>query len=37
MVAQGSMTDMRAQLMPHREIMVTVRDNETAEKIKAQL
>lgn len=35
MVAQGSMADMRAQLMPHREIMVTVRDNETAEKIVA--
>ena len=34
MVAQGSMEAMRAQLMPHREIMVTVRDNETAEKIK---
>src|SRR3954447_998551 len=35
MVAQGSMEAMRAQLMPHREIMVTVRDNETAEKIKS--
>src|SRR5262249_8848235 len=35
MVAQGSMQDMRAQLMPHREIMVTVRDNETAEKVKS--
>lgn len=34
MVAQGSMQDMRAQLMPHREIVVTVRDNETAEKVK---
>lgn len=34
MVAQGSMEGMRAQLMPHREIMVTVRDNETAEKVK---
>ncbi len=34
MVAQGSMEAMRAQLMPHREIMVTVRDNETAEKVK---
>jgi ABC-2 type transport system ATP-binding protein len=33
MVAQGSMAEMRAQLMPHREIMVTVRDNETAEKV----
>jgi ABC-2 type transport system ATP-binding protein len=34
MVAQGSMEQMRAQLMPHREIMVTVRDEETAEKVK---
>jgi ABC-2 type transport system ATP-binding protein len=34
-VAQGSMEAMRAQLMPHREIMVTVRDNETAEKVKS--
>ncbi len=33
MVAQGSMAEMRAQLMPHREIMVTVRDDETAEKV----
>ena len=35
MVAQGSMQDMRSQLMPHREIMVTVRDDETAEKVKS--
>lgn len=35
MVAQGSMEAMRAQLMPHREIMVTVRDNETAEKVRS--
>jgi ABC-2 type transport system ATP-binding protein len=34
MVAQGSMNDMRAQLMPHREIMVTVRDTEAAEKVR---
>ncbi|MBL8160475.1 MAG: ABC transporter ATP-binding protein, partial [Anaerolineae bacterium] len=33
MVAQGSMEDMRAQLMPHREIIVTVRDNDVAEKV----
>lgn len=32
MVAQGSMQEMRSQLMPHREIMVTVRDEDTAEK-----
>jgi ABC-2 type transport system ATP-binding protein len=35
MVAQGSMEDMRAQLMPHREITVTVRDTEAAEKVKS--
>lgn len=35
MVAQGSMEAMRAQLMPHREIMVTVRDDETAAKVKS--
>jgi ABC-2 type transport system ATP-binding protein len=35
MVAQGSMQDMRSQLMPHREIMVTVRDDETAEKVRS--
>lgn len=32
MVIQGSMQEMRSQLMPHREIMVTVRDEETAAK-----
>ncbi|MBI5667021.1 MAG: ABC transporter ATP-binding protein [Chloroflexi bacterium] len=32
MVAQGSMQEMRSQLMPHREILVTVRDADTAEK-----
>lgn len=35
MVAQGSMDDMRAQLMPHREITVTVRDDEAAESVKS--
>lgn len=35
MVIQGSMDDMRAQLAPHREIIVTVRDNEAAEQVKA--
>jgi ABC-2 type transport system ATP-binding protein len=35
MVVQGSMDEMRAQLMPHREILVTVRDNEAAESIKS--
>lgn len=30
MVAQGSMEEMRSQLMPHREILVTLRDEETA-------
>jgi ABC-2 type transport system ATP-binding protein len=33
MVAQGSMQDMRSQLMPHREILVTIRDNEVAEQV----
>jgi ABC-2 type transport system ATP-binding protein len=33
-VVQGSMEEMRAQLMPHREIMITVRDDETAQKVK---
>lgn len=33
MVAQGSMQDMRTQLMPHREIMVTVRDDDSAQKV----
>ena len=35
MVAQGSMDDMRAQLMPHREITVTVRDNDAAESVQS--
>ena len=35
MVAQGSMQDMRSQLMPHREILVTIRDNEVAEQVMA--
>jgi ABC-2 type transport system ATP-binding protein len=34
MVIQGSMDEMRAQLTPHREIIVTVRDNDTAEQVK---
>lgn len=35
MVIQGSMDDMRAQLTPHREIVVSVRDHETAEQVKS--
>ncbi len=35
MVAQGSMEEMRSQLMPHREILVTVRDDETAVRVQA--
>ncbi len=35
MVAQGSMEEMRSQLMPHREILVTVRDDETAARVQA--
>jgi ABC-2 type transport system ATP-binding protein len=34
-IAQGSMDDMRAQLQPHREITVTVRDSEAAELVKS--
>jgi ABC-2 type transport system ATP-binding protein len=33
-IAQGSMDAMRAQLQPHREITVTVRDNEAVEIIR---
>ena len=35
MVMQGSMDELRAQLAPHREITVTVRDHEAVEKVKA--
>jgi ABC-2 type transport system ATP-binding protein len=35
MVAQGSMQEMRSQLMPHREIIVTVRDDDTAERVRS--
>ena len=35
MVIQGSMDEMRSQLMPHREILVTVRDHATAEAVQA--
>src|SRR5690606_17131286 len=34
MIMQGSMDDMKAQLTPHREIVVTVKDNDSAEKVK---
>jgi ABC-2 type transport system ATP-binding protein len=34
-VMQGRMEDMKAQLQPHREIMVTVKDHETAEKVQS--
>jgi ABC-2 type transport system ATP-binding protein len=37
LIAQGSMDDMRAQLTPHREIIVTVKDNEAAEQVKSTL
>lgn len=33
MVMQGSMDDLRAQLMPHREITVTVRSDEAAQMV----
>jgi ABC-2 type transport system ATP-binding protein len=35
MVMQGSMDEMKAQLMPHKEIIVTVKDNDTAEQVLA--
>lgn len=35
MIRQGSMSDMKAQLLPHRQIIVTVKDHESAEKVKA--
>lgn len=35
MVMQGSMDELKAQLMPHREIFVTVKDHETAEKVQS--
>jgi ABC-2 type transport system ATP-binding protein len=37
MIAQGSMEDMRAQLQPHREIIVTVKDASAAEAVKANV
>jgi ABC-2 type transport system ATP-binding protein len=37
MIAQGSMEEMRAQLQPHREIIVTVKDDEAVEAVKSQL
>ncbi len=35
MIRQGRMSEMKAQLLPHRQIIVTVKDAETAEKVKA--
>lgn len=35
MVMQGPIEEMKAQLMPHREIMVTVKDQETAERVRS--
>ncbi len=35
MIAQGSMADMRAQLQPHREITVTLRDETAVETLKS--
>lgn len=37
MVMQGSMDEMRAQLTPHREIVITVRSAEVAETVRALL
>ncbi len=36
-IAQGSMDDMRAQLQPHREITVTVKDAEAAALVRSTL
>ena len=35
MVMQGPMDEMRAQLMPHREIIVTLKDQAAADKVKS--
>ncbi|MFO7323540.1 MAG: ABC transporter ATP-binding protein [Chloroflexota bacterium] len=35
MIAQGSMEEMRAQLQPHREIIVTVKDAASAESVRS--
>jgi ABC-2 type transport system ATP-binding protein len=35
MIRQGRMSEMKAQLLPHREIIVTVKDHETAEKVQS--
>ncbi len=35
MVMQGSMAELKSRLTPHREIFVTVKDDETAEKVKS--
>ncbi len=35
MVMQGPMEEMKAQLQPHREIVVTVKDQEAAEKVQS--
>lgn len=35
MVMQGSMNELKAQLQPHREITVTVKDNDTAEQVRS--
>lgn len=36
-IAQGSMADMRAQLQPHREITITVRDEAAAAQVQSLL
>ncbi len=35
MVMQGSMDEMKAQLTPYREIIITVKDGDTAEQVKS--
>jgi ABC-2 type transport system ATP-binding protein len=35
MIRQGGMSEMKSQLLPHRQIIVTVKDQETAEKVQS--
>lgn len=35
MVMQGTLSDLKSRFQPHRELIVTVKDNEAAERVKA--
>lgn len=35
MVMQGTLDDMKARFQPHREILVTIKDNEAAERVRS--